>query len=61
MDAAEANIAKYKGAFGKEAQKKDFVKTSPLRIVDGYTADQKAVLNMPKTSHPTPVNTSKQK
>jgi hypothetical protein len=42
-DAAQANISKYKAGFTNNAQKKDFCKTTPLKIVSGVTEQMKAL------------------
>lgn len=58
-DAAQANISKYKSGFTNNSQKKDFVKTTPFKIVDGYSKEQLDVLGLKKTSYPTPINPHK--
>ena len=45
-DAAQANIPKYKAGFGNGAQKKDFCKTTPLKIVPGYSAELSGALGL---------------
>ena len=49
-DAAQGNIPKYKGGFTNEAQPKDFVKVSPLKIVPGIPAEQLDSMGMSPAS-----------
>ena len=55
MDAAAKNESKYKGMFTTNSTKKDFVKSTPLKIVPGMSAEHLASLGLKQTSHPTPI------
>lgn len=50
------NTAKYKAGFTNNSQMKDFVKSTPFKIVPGYTPEQLAYMGLKQGSHPTPVN-----
>ena len=56
QDAAQANIARYKGGFTTNSSKKDFCKTTPLKIVPGMSSEQIASLGLKQMKHPTPTS-----
>lgn len=56
-DAAQANLGKYKSGFGGE--KKSTCKTTPFKIVSGYSAEKLASLGLKQTSYPTPTDPHK--
>lgn len=55
-DAAMSNWAKYKAGFSNSATKKDFIKHSAFRFVDGMDGTKLASLGLKRESYPTPTN-----
>jgi hypothetical protein len=53
--ATNDNRARYKAGFTNNATKKDFVKHTPFRFVNGLSDTQLAALEMRRESYPTPV------
>lgn len=54
MDAADANLAKYKAGFN--VPKKEFCKTTPFKLVDGLSSEKLSSLGLKKQPYPTPIN-----
>jgi hypothetical protein len=54
MDSAQKNIPGYKSSFTKNSTKKDFVKRTPFKIVNGLSDENLASRGMKRTPYPTP-------
>jgi len=55
MDSAQKNVSKYKAAFTTGSTKKDFCKTTPLKIVSGMSTEMLTAMGLAMTSYPTPI------
>lgn len=49
------NASRYKAGFSNKATKKDFVKHTPFRFVQGHSSEKMTSMGMKRESYPTPI------